>query len=198
MTIPLWALAMTLAAAVGVTSDRLDDILRVEGAARKACGPRAVWHCLRRFGVEAPFETVCEEAGLDDEGSSLDRLVDTLRKHDLPAQAIRESTDRILDLPVPAILIIENRHCIVYEGLEPGGEGKVRYYEPAKRMMKTAALDTLRREWSGQAIVFEPPPMTLVSFLLLACGAGVATILLAGLIGMAWRAWARSSGRGDS
>jgi len=172
-------LAGVLLASAGVPTDRLDDVLRRERAARKACGPRAVWHCLRRLGVAASFDAVCDEVGLDEQGSTVDRLVEAFRRRGLPAQVVEGPTSRLHELPVPSILVVNKSHVIVYEGPDPDGDG-VRYYETATRSMKTATRGAFERDWSGVAIIFESPQLSVSSFVLLAATAAVAVMLLGG------------------
>ena len=113
-------------------------------------------------------------------------LVAALRKHGLPARAVVCDPAKIAELPVPSILVIDDSHCVVYEGFQPDGK-TVRYYEPAHREYKTATAGAFLRDWSGQAIVFEEPQLSLVSFFALAGVAAVATCLSCALAATLWR-----------
>lgn len=54
---------LTLGSTGPVTSDDLGQLSDRVIQARKACGPTAVWYCLRRFGREAPVGEVWDRPG---------------------------------------------------------------------------------------------------------------------------------------
>lgn len=176
VTLSLLALLMSAT----VTTDQLDSRIQEAEQARKSCGPRAVWYCLRRFGIEVPFATVCRDADLDADGSSLRALLNTFQQHGVPAEAVVGSPDRLGELPVPSVLVIDDSHCVVFEGVDPARR-RVRYYEPSEGRMREASIEAFQKGWSGQAIVFEPPQMSVASFGKLALVGAAATWLFAGL-----------------
>lgn len=182
-------LALLLLAASGVPSDELDAHLRQAEMDRKSCGPRAAWHCLRRFGRDVSFDDVSRDVGHTEKGTRLDDLVAGLRKNGLPARAVVCEPAQLAELPVPSILVIDDSHCIVYEGFEADGK-TVRYYEPAHRQYKTASAGAFLRDWSGKAIVFEEPQLSPVWFAALAAVAAAGTCLSCALAAGLWRSWA--------
>src|SRR5262249_48913585 len=53
-------------------------------------------------------------------------------------------------------------HCVVFEGT--GSDGKARVFEPSTSRLIDLPLDDLRRRWSGEAIIYGEPELSMLSF----------------------------------
>jgi hypothetical protein len=71
---------------------------------------------------------------------------------------VNESKD--LDrLPVPAILVIDDRHCVVFDGWD-AATGQARIFEPATGRSGLERPELVARLWTGEALLFGRPPPT--------------------------------------
>ncbi len=161
-----------------VSTENLD--LYVEGVAksRKACGPTAAWYCLRRLGYDVRLKDVWQQAQFGPDGMSMADLLELFHSRGVAAQAMVSTPRRLETLPIPAILVIDQKHCIVYEGIEPDGQ-TVRYFEPSTGQMRRASRSAFYRQWSGEVIVFESPSLSPRAF------AFVVLLGAAGTLGLA-------------
>ncbi len=154
-----------------VSTENIDSYVNMVVRARKACGPTSVWYCLRRLGHDAQLTALWQEAKIEADGTSLQNLLDLLHAHGVSAQAVAGDPSKLADLPAPAILVVDDAHCVVYEGFESDGTG-VRYFEPSVGKVRTVPWEEMQRHWTGEAIVFRPPALPRGKFLLFGlCGA---------------------------
>lgn len=165
--------------AASVSTEAIDAYADRVSKARKACGPTAVWYCLRRLGHETRLADLWEQAQVGPDGVSLQKLLDLLRSRGVSARALVGDRHRLEDVPVPAIVVVDQTHCVVYEGVEPGGQ-QVRFFEPASNQMRLVSRETFQRHWSGQVIVFEPPTLSPRAF------TAVALLGMVGAVGLAF------------
>src|SRR5205085_4926983 len=80
-------------------------------------------------------------------------------------------------LPVPSIIVVQEGHCIVYQGPAEDGE-RVRVFEPGSGRVMTPHRETILRAWNGEAIVFDGPRPSAAAFWLAAAAVALATALL--------------------
>jgi hypothetical protein len=161
-----------------VSTDELDRYVERAKKQQNACGPTAVWRCLRLTGHKVPLSELWATTAIEEDGTNLEDLVRLSGSYGVPAQALESSNPNVDDLHVPTILIINNSHCIVFEGFEADGQ-RIRYFEPSQGKIKTISRQELERQWSGKAIVFARPALSRHGF-------GAIIILAAlGTIGMA-------------
>lgn len=165
----------------GLSTDRFDEyVLRVQSQ-RKACGPTAVWYCLRQQGVPADRAELCREAVLGPDGVSLQSLLDVCATSGVRAAAILCESRDVRTLPVPSIVVVDQSHCVVYLGAEADGD-LVRYHEPATDRVLIAPRSRVERNWTGEAIVFGSPALSPAIFYSVV--AVVAAGTLAGGVGL--------------
>jgi len=164
----------------GISSADIDEYVARSRVNRVACAPLSVWYCLRRLGRDARLEDVTDRAQLADDGVSAPRLVELCQSFGLRPRAIAGPRDALAELPVPSILIIDDRHCVVYDGM--AGETTAHVFEPVTRRAGAERTEWLREHWTGEAIVFaelRPSVARLFSAALLAAGATMAGAWLA-------------------
>lgn len=169
---------LALGSPASVTSDDLGVLSDRVIQSRKACGPSAVWYCLRRFGRTVPVGEVWDRAGITADGVSLRTLLDLLGTYGVEARGLDIDPGRLETLPVPSMLVIDARHCVVYEGMEPDGQ-QVRYFDPAGGRPRSYPVDGFRKHWTGEAIVFDPLPLSNRAFARTAGLAALGMLLLA-------------------
>lgn len=157
MTIPILVYCWLTAGQVagGLSSLEIDAELKKIRDNRVACGPLCCWYCLARFGKTVPSDVVIDRARLGTEGMSAQRLLDLCKSFGLDARAVAGPRDRFSDLPIPAIVFVDDRHCLVYDGqCEKRTYESVRVFEPMTRHVGDEDARKLRELWSGEAIVF--------------------------------------------
>ena len=178
LAVAVASLALAAGPGEGLSTDRLDEYVRDVQARRKACGPTAVRFCLNWYGVPAEREELFREAKLGPEGTSLQSLVELCAARDLDPRAVNRPDRDVSALPAPCLLVVDKSHCVVYLGLTEGDS--VRYYEPATDRVLTAERARVEQNWTGEAVLFGPPPLAASAFAALA--AGVAGVLVLGTL----------------
>jgi hypothetical protein len=158
----LWCLFGTPLAGA-VSSDDIDAYIGQVLKARKSCGPTSVWYCLRRLGHPVKLQEIWREASIEADGVRVGDLLGLFQSRGITAQALRGDPSRLETLPTLAILIIDDQHCIVYEGLDPENN-MVRYFEPALGQIRSVPREEVQRHWSGEAIVLQLPLLSLRAF----------------------------------
>jgi ABC-type bacteriocin/lantibiotic exporter with double-glycine peptidase domain len=161
-----------------VSTEELDRYVERAKKQQNACGPTAVWRCLRIMGHKVPLSELWANSAIDEDGTSLEELDRLSNSYGVSAQALASSSPNVDDLHVPAILIINDSHCIVFEGFEAEGQ-KIRYFEPAQGKIKTISREALMRQWSGKAIVFWRPALSRQGFTGMTILVALATVGLA-------------------
>lgn len=161
-----------------VSTDEIDAYINQVLKARNACGPTSVWYVLRRMGYPVNLAEIWGEASIEDKGVRVSDLLALFQAHGVSATALHGERARLDTLPIPSILIIDDQHCIVYEGFD-SENNTVRYYEPAMGRIRTVPREEVQRHWSGDAIVFQSPLLSLRSF------GAVAFIGFIGILGAA-------------
>jgi hypothetical protein len=111
----LWCLAGD--PANSISTEELNAYAAQVVRARNACGPTAVWYCLRRLGHDVTLADVWRQADIGADGTSLQNLLDLLHAHGAPARALVGDPQRLDTLPPLSILVIGGTHCVVFEGL---------------------------------------------------------------------------------
>ena len=191
------ALSIMIQGDAAISSDDLDAYVDTVLKARKACGPTSAWYFLRRYGKTVKLADLWQSAHMDASGTGLEEVLRLIQMHGVQARGFRMKIDDIRSLPVPAIVVLDESHCVVFEGFEPKGD-HIRYYEPATGQLLTAPVEALRTHWTGELIACEPPGLSRVAFvcfLLLGILAVLSPIALAGV----WRnrpalsRWAKAS-----
>lgn len=168
-----------------LSTEDLDAYLNKVRAARKACGPTAAWYCLRRLGHDVTLEAIREQCPPDENGVSLQLLLELLHSHGVPAQALYSGSRPVDALPVPCILVIKSSHCVVFEGVEDDGK-RVRCFEPAEGRIRTVSRQTVEREWSGEVIVLQPPALSNGAFVMVAAAGMMSIVLPAAALSALW------------
>jgi prepilin-type N-terminal cleavage/methylation domain-containing protein/prepilin-type processing-associated H-X9-DG protein len=125
------------------------------------------------MGRTTDAQALIASAEVSESGMPFRRLLELLADNHCPGRAIYTDKNRLTLLPVPSILLVDGgSHCIVYEGLDQNR--KARIFETTSRENRTVDLDTFRRAWTGEAIVFEEPQPSRLAFLAMClCVVGV-------------------------
>ena len=153
-SLPIVAVLLLPTAAPALSTDRLDEYVAQIQKARKSCGPTAVWYCLRRFGCDERRDELCRQADTNSAGTSLQSLLDLCRARGVNARVIQGVPANLESLPAPSILIVDERHCVVFEGLTADGQS-VMIFEPTEGRRLTVSRANAEQHWTGQAIVFD-------------------------------------------
>lgn len=165
---------------------------------QKACGPLALWYCLRQLHYPVPdCSDYLRQIPLDRRGTDLHTLLEVGKAQGVPVRAIHLETKAWTQLPIPSILIIDDQHCLLYEG--PAAKaGHLLILDPADSLLDDWPEEHIQRHWTGQALVFTEPAPTAGDFLgrviwsfLLTSG-----VVAALLLGWHLRAWCLKSSRG--
>ncbi len=133
-------------------SDRLAEHVDAVHRESKLCGPLTLCFCLRCMGLTVECREIIDQANVTAQGTSVERLVELARSFLPSASAIEFETGRIDDVPVPAILITEDVHCVAYCGVDEAGQFII--FEPTNRTVKPVSASWLSQKWNGKAIVF--------------------------------------------
>jgi ABC-type bacteriocin/lantibiotic exporter with double-glycine peptidase domain len=107
------------------------------------------------MGVEVRGEEILNRFSIGSEGVPLRDVAEVLGSYKPSAAAVKIQDRDLGVVPIPAILILRNSHCVVYEGFSEE-DGRVRVFDPTTAAVEKWESDVVRDEWSGQAIVFEP------------------------------------------
>src|SRR5216683_3587683 len=160
MSNPILLVALIYSGQLGsVSTDELEEYTDQIVMARQACGPTAVCYCLRRFGNTTTLSEVWRQAKINEKGASLEELLDLFSSYNISARALAGDASGLDDLAVPSILIVNDVHCVVFEGLVDGGQ-TVRFFEPAEGKIRTISRPAMERQWSGEVIVFTRPALS--------------------------------------
>ena len=130
----------------------------------KSCGPVAVCYGLRRSGRDVTLAEVLSRSDLTDEGIRASELLDLLAAFGSPAEAVAAAKSDLELVPAPAIFLITPAHCVVYEGLEDGGQ-TVRYLEPSDGSIRQVPRAVMLRDWTGEVILMRKPDLPWGAFL---------------------------------
>lgn len=158
-----YSLVLLSAQGSGLSTANLDAYVRHVIVARKNCGPTAVWYCMKQLKIDASHADLCREAGIGADGTSLQSLIDLCGARGLKARGIVCAPPNVDLLPVPSIIVVDGTHCVVYQGVASDGR-TVTYFEPSERQLRTASRDRVERNWTGAAIMFERPGLSIASF----------------------------------
>jgi len=151
-----------------VKSTALVDLARTARSNRSACGPIAVWYALNQLGHSADAEQLIAAAGLNEQGTTIQRLLQLLSDHNCPARAISTQKDRLALLPIPSILIVDRgTHCVVFDGMDETRQ-MARVFETTNQALRFVDLKHLNRAWTGEAIIFDRPRVSPYTFCLMA------------------------------
>jgi ABC-type bacteriocin/lantibiotic exporter with double-glycine peptidase domain len=167
----------------GLQTDHLEEYADQVEHNRKSCGPTALWYCFRQFGLDVVRADLCREASIGVSGTNLETLLKLCRDRGIYARAITCPTTNLDTLPVPSILVVDQTHCVVYQGIGEDGV-TVSFFEPAKGRVLTAPRDKVVRNWTGEAIVFDRPRLQPLAF----WGVVASSAVIAGLLAtVCWR-----------
>jgi prepilin-type N-terminal cleavage/methylation domain-containing protein len=154
-----------------VKSSALVELAETAHKNRSACGPLAVWYVLGRLGHRRDADELIASAGLNEQGTTIRRLLEMLSENNCSARAICTDKDRLTLLPVPSILIVDKgTHCVVYDGMDDERQ-LAKVFETTNKEIRFVDLKQLRRTWTGEAIIFQDPrpsPYAFCAMLVLA------------------------------
>jgi len=146
----------------GITSEMLDAYEAAWRTSRKACGPVAVSYCLQRFGRAGSPAELAAQIEFGPDGVAASDLLTVAAKYGMSARALAGDPTNYEALPVPSILILDSRHCVVYEGANANGQ--IQIFEPADGQRKEAIRERLSKRWTGEVIVFDTPALSWFGF----------------------------------
>jgi ABC-type bacteriocin/lantibiotic exporter with double-glycine peptidase domain/CRP-like cAMP-binding protein len=116
------------------------------------CGAACLSMVCRSFGHDVSMTAIRQAVGTGAEGTSLRGLTRGGEEIGLRMRAIKSSTDRLDDLPLPAISHWDGNHWVVIHGVD---EGRVRIADPG-RGLRTLRRGEVEEHWSGYAALSEP------------------------------------------
>jgi hypothetical protein len=155
---------LTPAAGKTFSSAELDQWFQGLGTRERACGPLALWYCLCQLGYAMPQQDSFLHQHLPGEqGTNLEALQEVARAWGVPLQVWQMETADLAHLPIPAILITKDQHCLVYEGRT--AEDKIRLLEPSQGTIQDLSVGTVQEVWSGLVLVFKEPALGRAAFL---------------------------------
>lgn len=144
-------------------------------ANRKACAPIAAWYCLGARGHGVSRADLSEQFVLGEHGVPVAQLLDVLRRYEPQACALQGRAEHLDLLPMPAILIIRS-HCVVLVDLDRQREA-ARIFDPADGRVREVEAEVLQANWSGMALVFAKPRLSLLEWLATAACSAIAVVL---------------------
>jgi ABC-type bacteriocin/lantibiotic exporter with double-glycine peptidase domain len=160
----LMSLCFSQTAEAGITQDNLEAYLVELQQVRNQCGPRAAWYCLRRLGIQVELKDVLEQTHLTEQGVTLEELVRLLSCYDVPAWIKKGDPAKVSLLPVPAILVIDSVHCVVFNGYD-SSSSTVDLFDPAIGKTLTIPAEHLTEHWSGEVLLVTAPRLSWPTFL---------------------------------
>jgi ATP-binding cassette subfamily B protein len=130
-------------------SRRVPSIRQMEDA---DCGAACLAMVLGYFGKRVGLRELRDMTGAGRDGVNALAVMDAARAYGLRARGVRADLDDLRHLPRGSILHWEFSHFVVFERTTRGG---IRVVDPA-RGRRTVSRDTLRRAYTGVAIICEP------------------------------------------
>ena len=91
-------------------------------------------------------------AKLAEDGMSAHDVIELCQSLGQHPRAIVGPVSALAELPVPSILVIDDRHCVVYDGMD--GPTHARIFEPVTLRSGLESREWLSQHWTGEAIVF--------------------------------------------
>lgn len=171
---------LTIAGADGsVSSEDLDHHFREIRRVRNLCGPRAAWWCLRRTGRPVEWEDVLSRSRLDEDGMNLEEIQSLFASFGVPVRCLVGEASRLHSLPLPCLVVLGSRHCIVLERIDKN-EGRATFFEPARGEVLTVPLAALESQCSGEVIALDDPGVWSAGYLGGIAGGALATVALWG------------------
>lgn len=155
-----------------ITIIQLEQQAHEAAALRMACGPLSLWYCLRRTGVNVDAVELLSEFSDRKDGVSLRELIGAASRHGMEPRSIRVHDRSLARLPVPSILVIDDTHCVVFDGLER--EGQALIFEPTSGVTGLERSELLSQRWTGDALAFRSPPTPPLTALCFGSMIGVA------------------------
>ena len=107
---------------------------------------------LAAHGRWVPLDVLSHVCGVSRNGSRASDIVRAARKYGLKAEGRRLAPSQLADVPLPAILFVNQSHFVVLEGFD---RRKVHLNDPAQGR-RTLAVAEFENVYSGIALLFEP------------------------------------------
>lgn len=167
-----------------ITIAELEVQAREAKELRMACGPLSLWYCLRRSGKAVRADELLRRFPDHGEGVSLKELCRGARQYGLEPRAINVRDRSLASLPVPAIIVIDDSHSIVFDGTDSTGQAII--FEPTIGLLGPESVEHLKSRWTGQAVVFGPSVPSTAASLSLGAALGMTATSL-GLVLPRWR-----------
>lgn len=169
-----------LSAAPVLPSADIDAYAAKVRANRVACAPISAWYCLRRLGHHVDRQEVLDGAMLGEDGIGAHDLLSLCERFGLHPRAVAGSPDRLAELPIPSILIIDDQHCVVYDGMV--GSDAANVFEPITQRSGVEKTEWLLDHWTGEAIIFGDVRPSTFRVLVVAALSACATIIAGWLV----------------
>lgn len=116
------------------------------------CGAACLAMVLAYHGCHEPLEKLREACGVSRNGSVASLILRAAGRYKLSGRGYKMPADRLLDLPLPAVLFWDFEHFVVFEGRR----GDYFYInDPAQGPLRFAKEDFEKR-YTGVALSFEP------------------------------------------
>jgi hypothetical protein len=158
-----------------ISSEDLDRHFSEIRRARNLCGPRAAWYCLRRTGRAVEWEEVLGRCHMGDDGMSLEEIQGLFASFGVPARGMVGEASHLGSLPLPCLVVLDSRHCVVLEGIDKT-KGEAKLFEPARGEVLTVPLGALEAQCSGEAILLDESGLPPAAFF--GCiGLGIVAVL---------------------
>lgn len=138
-----------------ISTRNVDEVSEQARQRRRACGPLAVWASLRMLGHSCSPEEVLAAVSLEGDGVPMTEILEVARRYEPNAQVLQLRVDDLGRLVAPAILVLDERHCVVYAGGNPERRSAF-VIDPSQREARDVAFDRLDEHWSNAVLVFRP------------------------------------------
>jgi ABC-type bacteriocin/lantibiotic exporter with double-glycine peptidase domain len=123
------------------------------------------------------WQEVLDHSQVGVDGMSLEELQTLVASFGVQAKVVVGEPARLDSLPVPCLVVVGSRHCIVLEGIDKL-KGEASFFEPAQGEVITASLAALEAQCSGEAIVFDDTGVSSAAFLGYVVGGTAAVVAL--------------------
>jgi len=124
-----------------------------------SCGPVSLWYCLKWYGRPEHVHDLINGIPKVPGGVQIEKLAEVSNQRGLPCNIVKHLSSDIATLPVPSILVINDKHCVVYLGVDRKTDDYL-IFEPLNGRQGTEQRSNLEAAATGIALVFSPLPST--------------------------------------
>jgi ABC-type bacteriocin/lantibiotic exporter with double-glycine peptidase domain len=115
------------------------------------CGVAAMAMILGANGIEVEYEELWSALGTAADGTTMKAMKDVAERRGLECAGILVVSRDATAVTVPAVLLLNRRHFVVFDGCDTSGDCMVR--DPALGLLRVPRA-RLESEWGGETLMF--------------------------------------------